>query len=73
MFAGILRKYGSVPKEVMPETFNSSNTAGMNELLANKLREYAYLIRQKNQEGASVEELREFKDKKLYFVPLFIR
>lgn len=68
MFAGLLNKYGSVPKEVMPETFHSSNTRGLNSVIETKLREFAARLRQMHQAGASVEELEEKRDEQLYFV-----
>ena len=46
MFAGILKKYGSVPKSVMPETYHSSNTRELDTVLATKLREFAARLRQ---------------------------
>lgn len=68
MFAGILRKYGSVPKKVMPETFHSAHTAQLNMILNNKLREYAAVLRGMHADGKSVEDLRAKKDEQLYFV-----
>jgi bleomycin hydrolase len=41
MFVNIVRKYGLVPKAVMPETESSSSTWRMNSLLVHKLREGA--------------------------------
>ncbi len=41
MFVSLVDKYGVVPKEQMPETFASSNTAAMNRLINIKLRKYA--------------------------------
>ncbi len=38
-FANIVKKYGVVPKPVMPETYHSENTAWLNKLLSRKLRE----------------------------------
>lgn len=68
MFVGILKKYGSVPKSVMPETFHSSNTNMLNTILGNKLREYAAELRTAHEKGESKESLRERKDEQLYFV-----
>lgn len=59
MFAGILEKYGVVPKSVMPETFHSSNTMGLNRVLTSKLRENAHTLRTSD---ASLEELRDMKN-----------
>lgn len=68
MFAGILTKYGAVPKEVMPETYHSSNTAGLNSLLTNKLREFAARLRQMHEAGADRSQLLAKKEEQLYFI-----
>ncbi|RLK62482.1 aminopeptidase [Atopobacter sp. AH10] len=65
MFSGILKKYGVVPKKVMPETYHSSNTAVLDSLLTKKVREIAKDIRNKHAEGASEDELRTFKEERL--------
>ena len=41
MFANVVEKYGLVPKEVMPESFQSSATYQLNNLINIKLRKYA--------------------------------
>ena len=41
MAVALAEKYGCVPKDVMPETFHSSDTKAMNSILGRKLREYA--------------------------------
>lgn len=61
MFANLVRKYGLVPKEVMPETESSSNTGVMNERITWKLREYACSLRKWARQGVSVDELRQRK------------
>jgi len=61
MFVNLIRKYGVMPKAFMPETANSSNSDPMNALLASKLREYAKVLRDMNEGGASPTELREKK------------
>lgn len=68
MFAGILKKYGSVPKEIMPETYHSSNTHGLNQVLNSKVREYAARLRQMHAQGASRQELEIKRDEQLEFV-----
>lgn len=65
MFANLVRKYGVVPKEVMPETESSSNTGVMNQLITLKLREYACALRKASREGVPVEELRARKEEML--------
>nr|WP_072514900.1 C1 family peptidase [Ndongobacter massiliensis] len=66
MFAAILKKYGAVPKSVMPETFHSSNSAQMDSLLTTRLREDACRLRQAYRAGKPVEELRGYKEEMLY-------
>ena len=44
--SNLIMKYGVVPKEVMPETFQSNNTSNMAMILKWKLREYALELRQ---------------------------
>ena len=61
MFANLVRKYGVIPKTFMPETANSDNSEPMNALLRTKLREYAKVLREMNEQGASTTALREKK------------
>lgn len=65
MFAGILEKYGAVPKSVMPETFHSSNTRDLNTQLTSKLRENAYTLRMAHEKGADANELTALKNEML--------
>ncbi|MGI5984536.1 MAG: C1 family peptidase [Clostridiales bacterium] len=62
MFRNLVEKYGVVPKEMMPESFHSSNTAALNRLMTAKLREYACNIRTAYTNGASKDELRGIKE-----------
>jgi bleomycin hydrolase len=61
MFSNLVRKYGVVPKSVMPETESSSNTRPMNALLLARLREDARVLRTMSTQGATVEAMRERK------------
>ncbi|KAL4746496.1 hypothetical protein BDW72DRAFT_184745 [Aspergillus terricola var. indicus] len=45
MVANLVRKYGLVPHEVYPDTFNAQNSSRMNWLLTAKLREQAFVLR----------------------------
>ena len=45
MFANLIKKYGAVPKDAMPESAASSQTAEMNRYLTRKLREFACILR----------------------------
>ena len=62
MLCNIIDKYGVVPKWVMPETFHSSSTGIMTNLLTRKLRKDAALLRRKHREGSSPEALSQLKD-----------
>lgn len=57
MFVNLVKKYGVVPKEVMPETESSSSTGVMNYAITTKLREYAAVLRQAHQDGESKDAL----------------
>lgn len=59
MIADLVKKYGVVPKDAMPETFQSSNTKDMNQMLNTKLRGYAIELRKMLHEGQSVKERKE--------------
>lgn len=44
MLVNLLNKYGIVPKEIMPDTYNRENSRHINELISFKIREaYAYM------------------------------
>lgn len=45
MFVNLVIKYGVVPKDMMPETYQSSNTATMNMLINTRLRRFAQEVR----------------------------
>lgn len=45
MFVNLVEKYGVVPKDNMPETFQSSNTAAMNVLINTRMRKFAQEVR----------------------------
>ncbi|MBN1952622.1 MAG: C1 family peptidase [Bacteroidales bacterium] len=62
MFVNLLKKYGAVPKSIMPETYHSSNSTIMNQLLTSKLRQWAGELRKKYSEGSGLSELRGMKN-----------
>lgn len=68
MFSGLLEKYGAVPKTVMPETYHSSNTRELNQLLTAKLRDFAAKLRDGYSEGKNSDELNALKETQLSFV-----
>ncbi|MED4936155.1 C1 family peptidase [Heyndrickxia coagulans] len=62
MLVALIKKYGVVPKQVMPETYNSSNSRELNSLLNAKLRENAVKLRKLHAAGQPEEELRQAKE-----------
>ena len=52
--SNLIMKYGIVPKEVMPETFQSNSTRNMRTILSLKLREYALALRAAKSEKAAM-------------------
>jgi bleomycin hydrolase len=61
-FVEIVKKYGVVPKEAMPETHNSSSTGRMNSALTLKLKEMGLDLRDMARDGASRDVLRERRE-----------
>ncbi|MBQ9041315.1 MAG: C1 family peptidase [Eggerthellaceae bacterium] len=58
MFKALVKKYGVVPKEAMPETASSSNTGDLDGYLTRYLRKCASELRDAHEAGASVDDLR---------------
>ncbi len=50
MFVNLVNKYGLVPKDAFPETFQSSNTHEIDTLLSRYIRKFAFEIRTNNSE-----------------------
>ena len=61
MFVNLVKKYGVVPKEAMPETESSSSSHMMNDRVTYKLREDAARLRQAHARGESESQLRTLK------------
>ena len=59
MLVNVIRKYGVVPKDAMPETFQSSHTGSVNGLLNTQLRRNALRLRRAAAEGADTAALKE--------------
>lgn len=55
MFVNLVEKYGIVPKDNMPETFQSSNTAVMNVLINTRMRKFAQEVRNLSMLGKNDE------------------
>jgi bleomycin hydrolase len=65
MFINLVKKYGVVPKQVMPETESSSNSSIMNFVVTTKLREYSAQLRKMHEKGESIDSLRDRKQEML--------
>ena len=61
----IIGKYGLVPKEVMPETYNSENTSQMSSFIKLKLREQGLRLRELAAKGVKEAELEKNKTEML--------
>jgi bleomycin hydrolase len=48
MIISLVNKYGIIPKVCMTETYHSSNSSELDEVLSNKLRDYAEKIKNSN-------------------------
>ncbi len=59
--AALISKYGVVPQDIMPETYNSSNTAEINDVLNLKLRKDGLALRDAKKSGQTAEKLRQLK------------
>ncbi len=68
MFSGLLKKYGAVPKTLMPETANSSATFAMDTYLTYKLQEYACELRNKLRNGEKKETVIARKEEMLTYI-----
>ncbi len=60
-FYNVSKKYGVVPKSVMPETAHSNNTSSMNAILKERLRKGGYEIREAVAAGAKKAEVEQIK------------
>lgn len=59
--SNLIIKYGLVPSDAMPETYQSNNTSNMATLLKLKLREDGLALREAASEGASAKKLQGMK------------
>ena len=65
MFRALVKKYGAVPKEAMPETACSKNTHEMDAYLTRYLRKCASVLRRAHDGGADTDALRAQKEEML--------
>lgn len=61
MLVSLIRKYGVLPKYEMPESFQSSNSDGMNKILRKRLRMDGVALRRMAAEGKGAQALRARK------------
>ncbi|WP_158097397.1 MULTISPECIES: C1 family peptidase [unclassified Flavonifractor] len=62
MFRDLVKKYGLVPAEVMPETYAAADSGNLNQCLNFKLRAGAAELKRLWEGGASQQELRAYKE-----------
>ncbi len=72
MIVSIFQKYGVVPKTVMPESSNSSNSRDLNNYLNKKLRKDAVALRQLAAEGKTAEDIQTAKEAMLEDIYRFL-
>ena len=65
MFVNLIEKYGVLPQSVMPESYQSSQSALMNRFITRKLREFGWTLREMNAKGVKLSELRKIKEEML--------
>ncbi|HWD40315.1 MAG TPA: C1 family peptidase [Fimbriimonas sp.] len=65
MFVNLIKKYGVVPKTVMPETESSSSTGRMNDYITGKLRDYSCALRNASEGGATKDKLKDMKSQQM--------
>lgn len=61
MFTDLVEKYGVLPKELMDESFQTSESATMNRLLDTKLREDAMVLREMVKKGKTSKDIQSKK------------
>lgn len=61
MFVNLVKKYGLVPKEVMPCTWNREHSRFINELVGYKIREAFAKMRDMASAKQSMDEIRSYK------------
>ena len=65
VFAPLAKKYGVVPKFVMPDTQCSPDTKYVTRILSDKLRYAAHALRQAHEQGAGAETIQSIKEQEL--------
>ncbi len=65
MFANIVRKYGVMPKDVFPDTYQASHTRNMNAVLNRNLKVCAVKLRGMVRDGAAEQDIRAARQEML--------
>ncbi len=65
MLHNLIAKYGMVPAEIMPDTFNRENSSYMNQVLGYSLRQGAAELKAMHEAGKSTKELNRKKERLL--------
>lgn len=73
MFVNLVKKYGLVPLEVMPDTGISMNTRELDDFLWELLRYDAYILRERYRRGEDMQMLRKRISEMLYSVYRILR
>lgn len=58
----LIAKYGIVPEDVMPESYNADNTSAISTILATNLKANALKLREMAKSGSKLEDLRTVKN-----------
>ncbi|PLX09628.1 MAG: aminopeptidase [Marinilabiliales bacterium] len=61
LLVDLVEKYGMVPKDAMPETYNSEKTSYLQQMVRRKLREDGIVLREMAAKGAKYQELENKK------------
>ena len=72
MIVAVIKKYGILPKKLMPDTFHMENSRMLNDLLNKKLRIFAKELRDLHARGKSENELISVKNKQVEEVYTFL-
>lgn len=62
MIANLIDKYGLIPKEIMPDTYNRENSALLNEMISYKIREAYLNMRKMARSDKQNNEIRNYKE-----------
>lgn len=65
LFTKLIEKYGIVPKYAMPDSKTSEDSKVLNQILNEKMRQYAKALREMYRENKSIEAIRDQKEEML--------